>query len=54
MSTSVSKYIIMEKLLYIACALWNDYDKQFHQYVQANNDSEEPMIIVLQLAKYNT
>ena len=44
----------MEKLLYIACGLWNDYGKQFHQYVEANNDSDKHMIIVLQFAKYNT
>nr|XP_043633375.1 uncharacterized protein LOC122604556 [Erigeron canadensis] len=37
----------------IQCALWDDYGKQLHQYVLANEEIDEPVIILLQLAKFN-
>ena len=53
MSTTGFKKVYNREII-VAGALQNDYDKQFHQYVSANNDSDELVIIVLQLAKYNT
>nr|XP_043619613.1 uncharacterized protein LOC122591407 [Erigeron canadensis] len=37
----------------VSCALWDNYAKQFLEYVSTNKNSDDPVIILLQLARFN-
>nr|XP_043616021.1 uncharacterized protein LOC122587932 [Erigeron canadensis] len=57
-SRNVKKHILEfqlcdDKGTIVSCALWDDYAHQFHQYISTNGNIVEPVIILLQLAKYN-
>ncbi|GJZ48050.1 nucleic acid-binding, OB-fold protein [Tanacetum coccineum] len=38
----------------IRCILWNDLAKKLHKYIKENEKSQEPIIILIIMAKYST